>query len=69
MKGCLHENGGFYNATRWDEDVRRYTPHNFQLSFNQSAKLRKSNTISRYFFHYFLSMEQTFNTTNKSGED
>lgn len=54
--------------TRHDEDVRRYVRHNFQLSSNLSAKLRKSVTISCYFFHYFISMEQTLNTTNKSGE-
>lgn len=68
MKGWLHERGGFYNMTRRDEDVWRYIRHDFQLSFQLSGKLRKSITLSCYVFHYFLSMEQTFNTTNKSGE-
>lgn len=54
--------------TRRDEDVWRYIRHDFQLSFQLSGKLRKSITLSCYVFHYFLSMEQTFNTTNKSGE-
>lgn len=46
MKGCLHENGGLYNGTRRDEDVRRYIRHDFHLLFNLSPRLRKSVTIS-----------------------